>query len=77
MRKKVGDPHQKMLQARCTAKILNTVAFSNGEEKISRIFCFQMSLGEDVVFSSCQCSSLVLAFTSTRPPRMENLGNCR
>lgn len=31
MRKTVGDPHQKILQARCTAKIQKSVAFSAGE----------------------------------------------
>lgn len=31
MRKNVGDPHQKKLQARCTAKIQKSVAFSAGE----------------------------------------------
>eukprot|EP00752_Nemacystus_decipiens_P013032 g11529.t2 len=31
MRKTVGDPHQRKLQARCTAKIQKSVAFSAGE----------------------------------------------
>ncbi|CAN0350188.1 unnamed protein product, partial [Ectocarpus sp. 12 AP-2014] len=31
MRKNVGDPHQRKLQARCTAKIQKSVAFSAGE----------------------------------------------
>lgn len=31
MRKTVGDPHQRKLQARCTAKIRKSVAFSSGE----------------------------------------------
>ncbi|CAM9571611.1 unnamed protein product [Pylaiella littoralis] len=31
MRKNVGDPHQRKLQARCTAKIQKSVAFSGGE----------------------------------------------
>lgn len=31
MRKNVGDPHQRKLQARCTAKIQKSVAFSSGE----------------------------------------------
>eukprot|EP00903_Cladosiphon_okamuranus_P014675 g13602.t1 len=31
MRKTVGDPHQQKLQARCTAKIQKSVAFSAGE----------------------------------------------
>lgn len=30
MRKNVGDPHQRKLQARCTAKIQKSVAFSAG-----------------------------------------------
>lgn len=30
MRKTVGDPHQRKLQARCTAKIQKSVAFSAG-----------------------------------------------
>ncbi len=30
MRKNVGDPHQRKLQARCTAKIQKAVAFSAG-----------------------------------------------
>lgn len=33
MRKTVGDPHQKMLQARCTAKILNSVGYGSGESQ--------------------------------------------
>lgn len=31
MRKTVGDPHQRKLQARCTAKIQKSVAFSAGK----------------------------------------------
>lgn len=55
MRKTVGDPHQRKLQARCTAKIKKSVAFSAGVRVRVRVFVCGCAFPFCLLFLTLHC----------------------